>query len=112
MDSKDMSWIAQAIMINQQSGGNLSEVLETATDTMRERARLFRHVRGLSAEGRLSAYILAGMPILVSAWMFYSNGEYLRPLYTEPLGMMMLGGGVFSLGLGCFWMSRIVKVEV
>jgi Flp pilus assembly protein TadB/Mg-chelatase subunit ChlD len=110
--SRDLAWLVMAIRIQREVGGNLSEVMETATDTMRERARLFRHVRGLSAEGRLSAYILAGMPILVSAWMFYSNGEYLRPLYTEPLGMMMLGGGVVSLGLGCFWMSRIVKVEV
>jgi Flp pilus assembly protein TadB/Mg-chelatase subunit ChlD len=111
-NSRDLAWLVMAIRIQREVGGNLSEVLETATDTMRERARLFRHVRGLSAEGRLSAYILAGMPILVSAWMFYSNGEYLTPLYTEPLGLAMLGGGIGSLCLGCFWMSRIVKVEV
>jgi Flp pilus assembly protein TadB/Mg-chelatase subunit ChlD len=110
--SRDLAWLVMAIRIQREVGGNLSEVLETATDTMRERARLARHVRGLSAEGRLSAYILTGMPIMVSGWMFYSNGEYLRPLYTEPLGLMMLGGGIGSLCLGVFWMSRIVKVEV
>jgi tight adherence protein B len=110
--SRDLAWLVMAIRIQREVGGNLSEVLETANETMRERARLNRHVRALSAEGRLSAYILTGMPVLVSAWMFISNGEYLRPLYTELFGLMMLGAGVCALAVGVFWMSRIVKVEV
>jgi tight adherence protein B len=60
----------------------------------------------------MSAYILAAMPVLVSGFIFVSNGEYLRPLYTTPLGMAMLGAGVCSLGVGIFWMSRIIKVKV
>jgi Flp pilus assembly protein TadB/uncharacterized protein YegL len=111
-NSRDLSWLVMAIKIQREVGGNLSEVLSTATDTMRERARLNRHVRALSAEGRLSAYILAGMPVLVSIYMFISNGEYLQPLLTEPMGWGMLGCGAASLGAGVFWMSRIIKVKV
>ena len=110
--SRDLSWLVMAIKIQREVGGNLSEVLETATDTMRERARMARHVRALSAEGRMSAYILTGMPVGVAAFLFVSNGEYLRPLYTTPLGLLMLGAGACSLGVGIFWMSRIIKVKV
>jgi tight adherence protein B len=110
--SRDLAWLVMAIRIQREVGGNLSEVLETAVETMRERARIRRHVRALSAEGRLSAYVLVGMPIAVAAYLFASRREYLEPLYTEPLGLLMLGAGVLLLLTGVFWMSRLVKLEV
>jgi tight adherence protein B len=110
--SRDLAWLVMAIRIQREVGGNLSEVLETAVETMRERARLRRHVRGLSAEGRLSAYVLVGMPIALALWMFVVRRSYLRPLYTEPLGIAMLVAAAVMLGIGSFWMSRLVKVEV
>ncbi|BFU45029.1 VWA domain-containing protein [Krasilnikovia sp. MM14-A1004] len=110
--SQDMAWLVMAIRIQREVGGNLSETLETAVGTMRERGRLHRHVRALSAEGRLSAMILLGMPIVLGAWMFIFRRDYLRPLYTEPLGLMMLVGSVVGVVIGALWLKKLVKVEV
>jgi tight adherence protein B len=101
-----------AIRIQREVGGNLSEVMETAVHTMRERGELARHVRGLSAEGRLSAYVLVALPIGVAAFMFVSRGEYLRPLYTQTLGLCMLAVAVLMIAVGSFWLSRLIKVKV
>ena len=111
-NSQDLSWLVMAIRIQREVGGNLSEVMQTAVDTIRERTQLRRHVRGLSAEGRLSAWVLAGLPVAMSAYLFAVRPEYIRPLYTEPLGLLMLVAGVIAMGLGTFWVSRVIKVEV
>ena len=110
--SRDLAWLVMAVRIQREVGGNLSEVMETAVNTMRERARLHRHVRALSAEGRLSAYVLIALPIGVAAFMFVARGEYLRPLYTQFLGLCLLGTAAVLVGVGAFWLSRLIKVKV
>ena len=112
MDSKDLRWSVLAIRIQRSVGGNLVEVLRTTGETMRERASVRRHVRALSAEGRLSAYILIALPILLGAFLFLVRDSYLRPLYTTPLGLAMLTGAVVLLVLGSVWMRNVVKVVV
>jgi Flp pilus assembly protein TadB len=101
-----------AIRIQREVGGNLSEVLETAVTTMRDRSRLIRHIRALSAEGRLSALVLIGMPIVLGAWMFVFRRDYLRPLYTEPMGLLMLGGSIVMVIIGGLWLRKLVQVRV
>jgi tight adherence protein B len=110
--SQDITWLVMAIRIQREVGGNLSEVLETAVGTMRERARLGRHVRALSAEGRLSALILLAMPIVLGGWMFAFRRDYLEPLYTRPLGIAMLATSVLMIGVGGLWLRKIVEVRV
>lgn len=110
--SQDMAWLVMAIRIQREVGGNLAETLETAVETMRERGRLFRHVRALSAEGRLSALVLLGMPVALGGWMFFFRNDYVRPLYTEPLGIAMLVGSVLMVALGGLWLRKLVQVEV
>ncbi|HEY5988068.1 MAG TPA: type II secretion system F family protein [Streptosporangiaceae bacterium] len=112
MASKDLSWTVMAVRIQREVGGNLAEVLRNTVETMRERAYLHRHVRALSAEGRLSAYILIGLPVLVGAWLFYTSPDYMRPLYTTAIGIAMLVVAVVFLIVGSWWMSKVVKVEV
>ncbi|HEY2641484.1 MAG TPA: type II secretion system F family protein [Streptosporangiaceae bacterium] len=112
MDSDDMRWTVMAIHIQREVGGNLAEVLRNTVVTIRERAYLRRQVRSLSGEGRLSAYILVGLPIAVGAWLFYSSPTYMRPLYTKPVGLLMLGGAGLLFVLGAFWMRALIKVEV
>jgi len=112
MDSDDLRWTVMAIRIQREVGGNLAEVLGTTVGTMRERAYLHRHVRALSAEGRLSAYILIALPILVGGWLLYSDGTYVRPLYTTGLGLLILVSGAVLLVIGAAWMRVVVKVEV
>lgn len=112
LDSVDFRWVVMAIRIQRQVGGNLSEVLTQVAETIRERAWLRRHVRGLSAEGRLSAYILGALPIVVGAYLFMVRREYMRPLYTKPIGMAMLGGAAVFLVVGALFMRKLVKVEL
>lgn len=109
--NEDLMWVVMAVRIQREVGGNLAEVLSTAVDTMRERGRLRRHVRALSAEGRLSAWILVGLPLLLAAFMFTFRYAYMRPLITNPIGILMLVIGAVLMVVGIFWMTRVVRVE-
>jgi tight adherence protein B len=112
MGSEDFSWVVMAMRIQREVGGNLAEVLTTVAETLREREMLRRQVLTLSAEGRLSAWILGGLPIGLFLYMMLANRDYVRPLYTEFFGMVLLGIAVLLLSTGAFLMSRLVKVVV
>ena len=112
MDSDNMRWTSMAIRIQREVGGNLAETLKTTAGTLREREALRRHVRALSAEGRLSAYILIGLPIGIFFYTMQTNREYIELLWTRPLGLAMMGMGIISLGIGVFWMRKVVDVQV
>jgi tight adherence protein B len=112
MDSIDLRWTVMAIGIQRQVGGNLVEVLRNTVDTMRERAQVRRQVRALSAEGRLSAYILVALPLLMAAYMFLVRADYIRPLYTTAAGLTMLIGSAVLIVVGSIWMRNIVRLEV
>ncbi len=112
MDSGNMRWTAMAIRIQREVGGNLAETMRTTAKTLREREELGRHVRGLSAEGRLSAYILIALPIGIFLYTMQTNREYVELLWTRPMGMIMLAGGLVSLVIGWFWMRKLVDVKV
>lgn len=112
MDSTDLRWTVMAISIQRDVGGNLAEVLANTVATMRERTQLRRHVRALSAEGRLSAYILIALPIVVGGWLFISSPVYMRPLFTTAAGVLMLVLAVVLMAAGALWMRQLIKVEV
>jgi len=112
MQSADLRWVIMAVRIQRETGGNLAEVLRNTVATMRERAFLRRQVRTLSAEGRLSAYILLALPILVGGWLFYSDPTYMRPLYTTFFGVSMLViASVLFVG-GAIWMRNLINIKV
>jgi tight adherence protein B len=112
MQSKAFQWVALAVRIQREVGGNLSEILATTTQTLRERAYLHRQVRTLSAEGRLSAYILIALPFAVTGVLVVTRPEYLRVLWTTPIGLTSVAVGLLMLTAGWFWMRAVVKVEV
>ncbi|MEP7053641.1 MAG: type II secretion system F family protein [Actinomycetota bacterium] len=112
MQSDDFQWVVMAIGINRDVGGNLAEVLETVAETLRERERLRRHVRALSAEGRLSSYILTGMPIVMGAYLFLVRPDYVRPLYTTSIGVGMSISAVLMVAVGWIWMRKLVQSEM
>ena len=111
-DSKDFAWVVMAIKIQRQVGGNLAELLNTVAATIREREYMRRQVAALAAEGKLSAVVLGGLPPAFLLYLLLTNGDYVMPMFTDPRGWVMLGGGALLLGLGVFWMSKMVKVEV
>jgi tight adherence protein B len=111
-DSKDFAWIVMAIRIQRQVGGNLGELLDTVAVTIREREYMRRQVRALAAEGKLSGYVLGGLPPGFMMFLLLTKPDYVGVLFDTPLGWAMLGGGLVLLTVGAFWMSRLVKVEV
>ena len=110
--SRDFSWIVMAIRIQRDIGGNLAELLATVAETLRERERLRRHVSSLSAEGRLSGWILGALPVIFAVYLSTVRPEYIAPLFTTRMGLLLLGIGVVSLAIGAFWMAKVIKVEV
>jgi tight adherence protein B len=112
MESADLRWTVIAIRIQRETGGNLAEVLGKTVETMRERAHLRRHVRALSAEGRLSAYILVSLPIGIGGWLFLTRRSYVAVLYTTTPGIVMLLFAILMIVGGALWMRKMVKVEV
>jgi tight adherence protein B len=111
-DSKDFEWVVMAIKIQRQVGGNLAELLDTVAATMREREYVRRQVNALAAEGKLSAWVLGGLPPLFMVYLLLTNYDYVIVMFQEPLGWAMLAGACTILAVGVFWMSRLVKVEI
>ena len=111
MRSEDFDWTAQAIEIHREVGGDLAEVLDHVGETIRERMQIKGQVQSLSAEGKLSAYILVALPVGIFLFLSVSNPGYLGVLYTNVLGWILLGFGVVLLALGSFWLSRVVKIK-
>jgi tight adherence protein B len=112
MNSTSMRWAVMAIRIQREVGGNLADTLHTTASTLKERESIRRQVRALSAEGRLSAYILVAMPIGIFLFMMYANYEYISQLWLNPIGILMLIAGAVMMVVGIFWMRQVVKIEV
>jgi tight adherence protein B len=112
MQSRDFAWVVMAIRIQREVGGNLAELLLTVAATLREREYLRRHVRALSAEGRLSCYILGGLPPGFMVYLALSRPDYVKPMYTTPIGWILVVVMAVLLGVGVLWMSKVAKVDV
>jgi tight adherence protein B len=112
MQSTDFKWVVMAIRIQREVGGNLAELLNTVAATLREREYLRRHVRALSAEGRLSSWILGGLPPVFLLYLSLTKPDYVNPMYTTPIGWAMCAGMAVLLTVGIFWMTKVSKVEV
>jgi tight adherence protein B len=112
MACADLRLTVMAVRIQREVGGNLAEVLTNSVGTMRERAFLRRQVKALSAEGRMSAYILLALPFAVGAWFFVVDPRYMSLLYTTVPGLLMLGGSGVLIALGVLWMRKLINIEV
>lgn len=110
MDSEDFTWVAQAIEINREVGGNLAEVLDRVADTIRQRNEIRRQVATLSAEGRLSAIILMLLPFGVGGFLLMTNPAYLAPFTESPLGYGLLILSGLLLLVGGLWLRKTVEV--
>jgi tight adherence protein B len=110
--SPDFRWAVLAVNIQREVGGNLAEILDNVSDTLRERAQMRRQVRVLTAEGRLSAWVLAVLPFAIALYMFAVNPKYIMLLFTTQIGLFMIGVGGVLLALGIVWMRKIVDIDV
>ncbi len=110
--SPDFDTVVTAMTIQRESGGNLTEVLDSVARTLRERAGLRRQVRALTAEGRLSAYVLVALPVVEVGLLLIINPGYLRPLYTTTMGIAMSTGALLLMLFGSWWLFRVTRIEV
>ncbi len=112
IESPDFQTAVTAISIQREVGGNLAAVLDIVASTIRERAGLRRHVSSLTAESRLSAYILIALPFLILGALLVLNPTYLLPLLTTSVGLGIATVGGLLLVIGIVWINRVSKVEV
>ncbi len=106
----DMEWVIPAVEINRDIGGDLAEVLEQVGATIRDRADLRRQVKTLSAEGRLSAVVLIGMPFCLGGFINMSNPEYTHVLFSG-FGVYLIGIAAVLMLIGSIWLFNICKIE-
>jgi tight adherence protein B len=111
MKNEDFVWIAQAIQINREVGGNLAEVLDQVNETIRERSEIKGHIKALAAEGKFSAYILIAMPIGIVLMLMTVNPGYMDAMFTHPLGWAMIAASVVFMTIGSLWMRKIIDLK-
>lgn len=111
MRSEDFRWVVMSVNIQRQVGGNLAELLGTVAETIRARAQVRRQVQVLSAEGRISAWVVGLMPVVVALILSVLNRGYLNELFTRTLGQILLGVGAVLMVMAIFTLKRIVAVE-
>ena len=106
---EDFDWIVQAVDIHREVGGDLAQIFDSLGETIRARTRVRRQVAALSAEGKMSAWVLMLLPFGLGAVMSVTNPEYIRPLFHSGAGLTLLAAGAVLLTIGGVWLKRIVK---
>jgi len=108
----DLRYFVIAVLIQRESGGNLAEILDTIGTLVRERLKLYDKIRVLSAEGRLSAWILGLLPFCTAGMILIVNPDFMKVLWTDPIGFKMIGAALFNMVLGVIWMRKIIRIRV
>ncbi|SDD87481.1 type II secretion system F family protein [Auraticoccus monumenti] len=109
MRSDDFAWVTQAIAINREVGGNLAEVLDGVGHTIRERNQIRRQVQALSAEGKLSAYVLMGLPVGITLFLGVTNPGYVLAFTQSLAGYGLIVLSVVLMVVGALWMRKVVS---
>ncbi len=110
--SRDLGYFVTAVLVQNETGGNLAEILENIGSLIRERMKLTGKVHTLTAEGRFSALILMGLPVVTFLGLFVMKRDYIMPLFTDPLGKKMLGAMIGSMIIGAWVMKKMVSIKV
>lgn len=110
--STDLRYFVVAVLIQRETGGNLSELLGSISTIIRDRIKLLGQVRVLSAEGKMSAWVLGLLPFGAGALIQLTNPQFLALLFTDPGGRKLVGFALGMMVLGVFVMRRIVKIRV
>lgn len=108
----DLSWLVTAISIQKDVGGSLSTIMDTVLETINGRREVRREVKALSAEGRLSSYVLIALPILIFTFLYFTRKEYVEVLWTQPIGLIILFFIGILITIGWVWMKKVVNIKV
>ena len=108
----DVRFFATAVLIQRETGGNLSEILENLAHVVRERFKILRQVRVYTAHGRLTGYVLLALPAVLGIALSFINPEHMNMLFRERIGQMLLMTALVMQTIGFFWIKHVVKIEV
>ncbi len=108
----DVRFFATAVMIQRETGGNLSEILENLAHVVRERFKILRQVRVYTAHGRLTGYVLLALPAFLGVALFFINPDHMNLLFRESLGRQMLTAAIAMQIFGYMWIKKVIKIEV
>ena len=108
----DVHFFVTAVLIQRETGGNLSEILDNLSHVVRERFKILRQVRVYTAHGRLTGYVLMALPAALAVALFFINPAHMELLLNERMGQMMLLGAIVMQTIGYFWIRQVVKIEV
>ena len=112
MQNQDLDQVALVARLQREVGSNSAEVLDQVIETVRGRMELRRLVRTLTAQGRLSRWVLTGLPIALAIMLLLVGGDYMKPLYTETLGKALLIVAILMVALGSWVIGKIVDIRI
>jgi tight adherence protein B len=108
----DVRFFATAVLIQRDTGGNLSEILENLAHVVRERFKILRQVRVYTAHGRFTGWVLMALPLFLGIALSFINPEHMNLLFRERMGQQMLMGGLVMQVIGYLWIKQVIKIEV
>jgi tight adherence protein B len=108
----DVKFFVTAVMLQRETGGNLAEILDNLSYVIRERFKIMRQVRVYTAQGRLTMMLLMGLPPLIVITMLLTSPAFIRPLFADPIGHVLVVAGVVLQTLGYFVIRKIIQIQV
>jgi tight adherence protein B len=108
----DLKFFVISVILQRETGGNLAEIIESLAYIIRERFKLYGKIRTLAAEGKISAIILSSLPFVVMIALHFTSPAYIRILFSDPAGKIILCISAFMMALGIFVMKKMVDIEV
>ena len=110
--NRDLKIFAVSVIVQKETGGNLVEIIEKIAETIRQRYRFFGKLDTLTAEGRMSSYILGALPILTGLFIGFTNPPYVKLLFITHMGNVIFGFACVSWVIGFVVMNRMAKVSI
>lgn len=112
MESEDLRLVVNAILIQKDIGGNLSEILDNIEETINERQKIKNEVRTLTAQGKLSGVIITFIPVFLGVIIYYLNKDYIMVLFTNPIGKIMVASSVINEIIGLLIIRKIINIDI
>ncbi|WP_053361546.1 type II secretion system F family protein [Bacillus sp. FJAT-27251] len=112
LPNKELEVVVRAILAQRKSGGNLAALMETMEETVRGRIRILEELNTLTAQGRMSSWVITLLPVGLGLYLATANKDYFGPMLDHPLGLVMLSMAGVSIIIGWLFIQKIIKIEV